>query len=82
MGIGFQRGLTAGRALGACSNLGDPSNPTMQETLNLRIKYRESFRPFAPAVLEAGLAEAETHPRFRAPLRPDRVHDERTAASD
>ena len=39
------------RALGARSILGDPRNPDMQASLNLRIKYRESFRPFAPAVL-------------------------------
>jgi carbamoyltransferase len=39
------------RALGARSVLGDPRSPTMQRTLNLRVKYRESFRPFAPAVL-------------------------------
>ncbi len=39
------------RALGARSILGDPRNPEMQATMNLKIKYRESFRPFAPAVL-------------------------------
>ncbi len=39
------------RALGGRSILGDPRNPDMQRTLNLRIKYRESFRPFAPSVL-------------------------------
>jgi carbamoyltransferase len=40
------------RALGARSILGDPRSPTMQSVLNLKVKYRESFRPFAPAVLE------------------------------
>jgi len=40
------------RALGARSILGDPRNPEMQKNMNLKIKYRESFRPFAPAVLE------------------------------
>jgi carbamoyltransferase len=40
------------RALGARSILGDPRNPEMQKKLNLKIKYRESFRPFAPSVLE------------------------------
>jgi len=40
------------RALGARSILGDPRKPEMQRTMNLRIKFRESFRPFAPAVLE------------------------------
>src|SRR5262245_12112292 len=39
------------RALGARSILGDPRSPTMQKTLNLKVKYRESFRPFAPSVL-------------------------------
>ncbi len=39
------------RALGARSILGDPRNPEMQKKLNLKIKYRESFRPFAPSVL-------------------------------
>jgi carbamoyltransferase len=39
------------RALGARSILGDPRSPKMQCTMNLKIKYRESFRPFAPAVL-------------------------------
>lgn len=40
------------RALGARSILGDPRSPQMQATLNLKIKFRESFRPFAPAVLQ------------------------------
>ena len=39
------------RALGARSILGDPRNEEMQRKLNLKIKYRESFRPFAPSVL-------------------------------
>ena len=39
------------RALGARSILGDPRSPRMQSIMNLKIKYRESFRPFAPAVL-------------------------------
>ena len=39
------------RALGARSILGDPRSPTMQKNLNLKVKYRESFRPFAPSVL-------------------------------
>lgn len=45
------------RALGNRSILGDPRSPTMQKNLNLKIKYRESFRPFAPAVLREDLAE-------------------------
>ena len=44
------------RALGARSILGDPRSATMQKTLNLKIKYRESFRPFAPSVLREDVA--------------------------
>ena len=40
------------RALGARSILGDPRSPKMQEQMNLKIKFRESFRPFAPSVLK------------------------------
>ncbi len=40
------------RALGNRSILGDPRSPKMQKTMNLKIKFRESFRPFAPSVLE------------------------------
>jgi carbamoyltransferase len=45
------------RALGARSFLGDARSPTMQKMLNLKIKYRESFRPFAPSVLSEDVAE-------------------------
>ena len=45
------------RALGARSILGDPRAADMQRTLNLRVKFRESFRPFAPAILREDLAE-------------------------
>ncbi len=45
------------RALGGRSILGDARSPTMQSALNLKIKYRESFRPFAPAVLREDLAD-------------------------
>jgi carbamoyltransferase len=45
------------RSLGARSILGDPRSPKMQQTLNLKVKYRESFRPFAPAVLREDVAE-------------------------
>jgi len=45
------------RALGGRSILGDPRNPEMQRTLNLRVKYRESFRPFAPSVLREDVAD-------------------------
>ena len=40
------------RALGARSIIGDPRNKKMQSIMNLKIKYRESFRPFAPSILE------------------------------
>jgi carbamoyltransferase len=45
------------RALGGRSILGDPRSPRMQSVLNLKIKYRESFRPFAPSVLREHLSE-------------------------
>jgi len=45
------------RALGNRSILGNPCDPEMQKKLNLKIKYREGFRPFAPAVLEADMEE-------------------------
>ncbi|MBD1153159.1 carbamoyltransferase [Pelagibacterales bacterium SAG-MED24] len=45
------------RALGARSILGDPRSSSMQKNLNLKVKYRESFRPFAPSVLRDDLSE-------------------------
>ena len=45
------------RALGARSILGDPRSRDTQTTMNLKIKYRESFRPFAPSVLEENAAD-------------------------
>ncbi|MBI4349755.1 MAG: hypothetical protein HY553_23160, partial [Elusimicrobia bacterium] len=45
------------RALGARSILGDPRDPRMQTTMNVKIKRRESFRPFAPAVLRERCSE-------------------------
>ena len=44
------------RALGARSILGDPRSDSMQKNLNLKVKYRESFRPFAPAILREDLS--------------------------
>jgi carbamoyltransferase len=44
-------------ALGGRSILGDARNPTMQSTMNLKIKFRESFRPFAPSVLRERVAD-------------------------
>ena len=49
----FQNRMEFGpRALGARSIIGDARSPKMQEIMNLKIKFRESFRPFAPSVLE------------------------------
>ena len=45
------------RALGSRSILADARSPTMQKTLNLKVKFRESFRPFAPSVLRADVAD-------------------------
>ena len=45
------------RALGSRSIIGDPRSPKMQSVMNLKIKYRESFRPFAPAVLAERVSE-------------------------
>ncbi len=45
------------RALGARSILGDARSPTMQSAMNLKVKYRESFRPFAPSVLREDVAD-------------------------
>ena len=45
------------RALGGRSIIGDPRSPEMQSAMNLKIKYRESFRPFAPSVLREEVAD-------------------------
>jgi len=45
------------RALGGRSILGDPRSATMQKALNLKVKFRESFRPFAPSVLRERVAD-------------------------
>ena len=45
------------RSLGGRSILADPRSPKMQKTLNLKVKYRESFRPFAPSVLREDVSE-------------------------
>ncbi|MGL4398241.1 MAG: carbamoyltransferase family protein, partial [Luteolibacter sp.] len=72
------------RALGHRSILGDPRSPQMQSALNLKVKFRESFRPFAPAVLRERAAEffelevespymllvAPVHPRQRLETPP------------
>jgi carbamoyltransferase len=57
--VGWFQGRTefGPRALGNRSILGDPRSERMQRMLNLKIKYRESFRPFAPAVLREDVSE-------------------------
>jgi carbamoyltransferase len=57
--VGWRQGrLEFGpRALGAASILADPRSPTMQKNLNLKVKFRESFRPFAPSVISERVAE-------------------------
>jgi carbamoyltransferase len=85
--VGWVRGRMewGPRALGGRSILADPRNPEIQKKLNLKIKYRESFRPFAPSVLAeecAGYFEldgpspymlliADVRPAHRRPLPPD-----------
>jgi carbamoyltransferase len=73
------------RALGARSILADPRNSAMQKLLNLKVKYRESFRPFAPSVLREDVSEwfelesdspymllvADVVPRRRREMTPD-----------
>ena len=49
------------RALGGRSIIADPRSPTMQKQLNLKVKYRESFRPFAPSVLREDVEEWFEH---------------------
>lgn len=66
------------RALGDRSILGDARNPEMQKKLNLKIKYREGFRPFAPSVLEEDVGEyfdldrVSPYMLLVAPVRTDR----------
>ena len=65
------------RALGSRSIIGDPRQPAMQAQMNLRIKFRESFRPFAPSVLaeDAGdwfeLDRESPYMLLVAPVRPE-----------
>jgi carbamoyltransferase len=81
----FQGAMEFGpRALGGRSIIGDPRSPGMQKSLNLRVKYRESFRPFAPAVLREDVADwfemdvdspymllvADVVPGIRRPMSP------------
>jgi len=56
------------RALGGRSIIGDARSPKMQSVMNLKIKFRESFRPFAPSVLEERVDDYfETRPREQSP---------------
>ena len=71
------------RALGGRTILGDPRSPETQTNLNLKIKFRESFRPFAPSVLEEKVGEwfdfDGTSPYM---LLVDRVHEDRCKPVD
>ncbi len=66
------------RALGARSILADPRSPVMQKQLNLKVKYRESFRPFAPSVLREDVGKWFDHETdspymlFVAAVQPDK----------
>ena len=66
------------RALGNRSIIGDPRNPSMQTTMNVKVKFRESFRPFAPSVLEEDVGEyfeldaSSPYMLLVAPVRADR----------
>jgi carbamoyltransferase len=80
MAVGWMQGRMeyGPRALGARSILGDPRSPTMQKTMNLKVKYRESFRPFAPSVLREKVSawfELDTDSPYMllvAPVREER----------
>ena len=67
------------RALGARSILGDPRRPEMQSVMNLKVKFRESFRPFAPAILANRIADyfdleqESPYMLLVAPVKADRV---------
>ncbi len=81
------------RALGSRSIIGDARSPNMQSVMNRKIKFRESFRPFAPSVLRERVSEyfqldrespymllvAQVHEDEQVPLRPDQ---ERLAGTD
>ncbi len=69
------------RSLGCRSIIADPRSPTIQKQLNLKVKFRESFRPFAPAVLRNDVAEwfeidaDSPYMLFVAPIRKDKQVD-------
>jgi len=68
------------RSLGARSILGDPRSENTQKTLNLKVKYRESFRPFAPSVLREDVSEwfdldcDSPYMLLVAPIHPDKCN--------
>jgi carbamoyltransferase len=62
------------RALGCRSILGDARNPAMQSIMNLKIKYRESFRPFAPSVLREERRRLAAGPDHESLWGIDRLH--------
>ena len=73
------------RALGARSILGDPRSPRMQSQMNLKIKFRESFRPFAPSVLRERVSdyfELETDSPYMLFVAPVRAGLRRDAAKE
>jgi carbamoyltransferase len=73
------------RALGCRSIIGDPRSPSMQKTLNLKVKYRESFRPFAPSVLEEDVAtwfEQETPSPYMLLVAPVREEHRREMTAE
>ena len=80
--IGWVRGKMelGARALGARSILADPRQPGMQSRLNLAVKFRESFRPFAPAILAEDVgqwfdsSEESNYMNYTANLLPSRRH--------
>ncbi len=83
----FQGAMEFGpRALGSRSIIGDPREPEMQTVMNLKIKYRESFRPFAPSVLRRRVHDFfETRDQEDSPymLLVAQVHpDKRTEVTD
>jgi len=82
----FQNRMEFGpRALGARSIIGDARSPVLQSTMNVKIKFRESFRPFAPVVLKERVSDffdmkPETDSPYMLLVAPVRA-DRRTAAS-
>ena len=73
------------RALGARSILGDARSPAMQKLLNLKVKYRESFRPFAPSVLREDVAdwfEMDADSPYMLLVAPVKQNRQRTMSED